>query len=85
MANMIGQRGQVVIDKLLRDQLGIGPGWQALQEVEEGRLVMRFVPPLHSDSLAGVCSRYGRPELTPEEREQLEDEGIAASWAGARK
>ncbi len=37
----VGPRGQIVIPKLLRDALGIGPGDDVLIEVRGGEIVIR--------------------------------------------
>lgn len=59
MANVIGDRFQITIDKRVRDELGVMPGDLAVEQVEEGRLVVSFVPRPHRDSLLGVLRRQG--------------------------
>ena len=54
----VGDNGEVVIDAVLREELGIGPGWFALQKVVDGRLEVEFLPPEHNESLAGVAAEY---------------------------
>ena len=54
----VGDNGEVVIDGKLREQLGIGPGWFALQKVVDGRLEVEFLPPEHNESLAGIAAEY---------------------------
>lgn len=54
----IGERGEIVIDGKLREELGIGPGWFALQQVIDGRLEVEFLPPEHNESLAGSLAKY---------------------------
>ena len=58
MANKVGTKGQVVIDKEIRDKLGIGPGWLALQRIVDGHLEINFVMPEHNRSLKGVLAPY---------------------------
>ena len=53
MGNRVGPKGQVVISKLTRDRLGIGPGWEALERVVGDRVELHFVPPPHRRSLKG--------------------------------
>lgn len=48
----VGEQGEVVIDGKLREELGIGPGWFALQKVVDGHLDVEFLPPEHNESLA---------------------------------
>ena len=54
----VGEQGEVVIDGKLREELGIGPGWFALQRVVDGRLEVEFMPPEHNESLAGIAAEY---------------------------
>jgi AbrB family looped-hinge helix DNA binding protein len=54
MANVVGERFQITIDKTVREQLGIKPGDQAVERVEDGRLVVYFMPKRHTDSLLGI-------------------------------
>ena len=73
MASVVGTKGQVVIDKAIRDLLGISPGWRAYQTVEEGYVKIYFRPPPHSRSLLGTL----REHLTPDAAERL----TGMSWA----
>jgi len=41
----VGPKGQVVISKEIRDRLGIGPGWLALQRLVDDHVELFFVPP----------------------------------------
>lgn len=57
MAHTVGQKGQIVIAKEIRDQLGIQPGWLALQRLVDGHVEVYFLPPrasavTHKGSLA---------------------------------
>ena len=65
----VGDNGEVVIDGVLREELGIGPGWFALQKVVDGRLEVEFLPPEHNESLAGIAAEY----VTDENRYDDED------------
>jgi AbrB family looped-hinge helix DNA binding protein len=58
LANKVGEKGQVVIDKAIRDQLGIGPGWLAIQRIVDNHVEIYFVTPEHNRSLAGSLARY---------------------------
>ena len=58
MANKVGEKGQVVIDKAIRDRLGIGPGWLAIQRIVDNHVEIHFVGPEHNRSLAGSLAQY---------------------------
>lgn len=58
MAYRVGPKGQVVISKEIRDQLGVEAGWVALQRLVDDHVEIYFVPPEHNRSLAGVLARY---------------------------
>ena len=53
MASKVGERGQITIEKRIREELAIYEGDQAIQRVEDGRVVIEFVPGPHRRSLAG--------------------------------
>lgn len=81
--SIVGAKGQIVIDKLLRDRLGVGPGWRAEQSVQDGRLVVDFVPPIHRDSLAGCLEGFVRPgtrPVTEEEIDHLVEGSVLDEW-----
>ena len=52
----VGDRYQVVIERDARRELGISPGDRAVETVENGRLVITFLPPRHRRSLLGVLA-----------------------------
>ncbi|HVT60221.1 MAG TPA: AbrB/MazE/SpoVT family DNA-binding domain-containing protein [Thermoanaerobaculia bacterium] len=56
MANTVGEKGQVVIEKPIRDALGIQPGFMAVQDLKEDHVEIRFYPPDHNRSLRGVLA-----------------------------
>jgi bifunctional DNA-binding transcriptional regulator/antitoxin component of YhaV-PrlF toxin-antitoxin module len=56
----VGPKGQVVIEKEIRDELGVGPGWSTIQRVIDGHVEIYFVPPEHNRSLKGVLSGSSR-------------------------
>ena len=58
VAHVVGQNGQVVIAKEIRDALGIEPGWVALQRVVDDHVEIRFFPPDHRESLKGTLAPY---------------------------
>lgn len=53
MTSRVGERGQITIEKSIREELGIYAGDEAVQRVEDGRIVIEVVPGRHRRSLAG--------------------------------
>jgi AbrB family looped-hinge helix DNA binding protein len=53
MASRVGERGQITIEKGIREELGIYAGDEAVQRVEDGRIVIEIVSGRHRRSLAG--------------------------------
>lgn len=57
MTTRVGTKGQVVIEKALRDELGVKPGWLTEQRrVGADRVEIRFFPGEHDRSLRGVLA-----------------------------
>jgi AbrB family looped-hinge helix DNA binding protein len=76
MVSRVGERGQITIEKAIREELSIYAGDEAIQRVEEGRIVIDVVPGRHRRSLAGALR--GKVGRTPEDEdwESLRD----AAW-----
>jgi len=74
MSNVVGERYQITIDKKVREQLGIEPGDRAIERVEDGRLVVTFVPRPHRESLLGALRTPGGQPIG--DWEELKD----AAW-----
>jgi AbrB family looped-hinge helix DNA binding protein len=62
MASRVGPKGQVVIEKAIRDRLGVRPGSVALQTLAGDRVEIRFLPPEHTESLYGILSQDVRAQ-----------------------
>lgn len=61
MGSRVGERGQITIEKAIREQLAIYSGDEAVQRVEDGRIVIEIVPGRHRRSLAGALgNKVGR-------------------------
>jgi len=58
LAHVVGQKGQIVIAKEIRDALGVEPGWMALQSIVDAHVEIHFVPPEHDRSLLGSLAKY---------------------------
>ena len=56
MGSRVGERGQITIEKAIREELGIYAGDEAVQRVEDGRIVVEIVSARHRRSLAGVLA-----------------------------
>jgi AbrB family looped-hinge helix DNA binding protein len=54
MASKVGERGQITIEKAIREELAIYAGDEAIQRVEDGRIVIDIVPARHNRSLLGI-------------------------------
>ncbi len=50
----VGERGQITIDKAIRERLGVKPKDIAVQEVVDGHVVIYFIPAPHRRSLYGA-------------------------------
>jgi bifunctional DNA-binding transcriptional regulator/antitoxin component of YhaV-PrlF toxin-antitoxin module len=53
LPSRVGERGQVTIEKAIREHFGVYAGDQAIQRIEGERVVIEFVPGPHRRSLAG--------------------------------
>ena len=61
MTSRVGERGQITIEKAIREELAIYAGDEAVQRVEDGRIVIEVVPGRHRRSLAGsLRDKVGR-------------------------
>ena len=62
------------------DQLGIGPGWLALQRIADGHVVIDFVPPEHNRSLRGILAPYIKPGVSTATDEEWQ-KARETAWA----
>jgi len=61
MATRVGSKGQVVIEKEIRDRLGVLPGCLAVQRLVGDRVEISFVRPEHDESVRGrLAARIGQ-------------------------
>ena len=75
----VGTKGQVVIAKEIRDELGIEPGSQAVQRLVDGHVELQFLPPPHNRSLAGVLHPYLKRSIGPTDEDWQHARELA--WA----
>lgn len=73
MGHRVGPKGRVVIAKEIRDELGIGPGWETIQRVVDGRVELTFIPPEHDRSLLGILNKYADPQLAAMDWHELRE------------
>jgi bifunctional DNA-binding transcriptional regulator/antitoxin component of YhaV-PrlF toxin-antitoxin module len=78
----VGERGQITIERAIRERLGIRPKDIAVQRVEDGRLVVEFIRPHepHMRSLAGVLAPSPKGPREPLDIEDAVGRGIAEEW-----
>src|ERR1043166_7648205 len=81
MTHKVGAKGQVVIEKEIRDKLGIKPGSSVLQFVVDGHVELHFIPPPHNRSLFGVLADYVKnaPPYDPETWHEVREQAWAAA------
>jgi bifunctional DNA-binding transcriptional regulator/antitoxin component of YhaV-PrlF toxin-antitoxin module len=60
MASQVSTRGQITIDRAIRDRLGVQPGMVAVQSVVGDRLEVVFLPAPHRRSLFGALQGVSR-------------------------
>ena len=82
MSTTVGTKGQVTIEKEIREALGVQPGWRAIQRQEGNQVVISFRPPKHRDSLHGILSNPGGPSLPTNEEFQA---AVERAWDEAAR
>ncbi len=61
MTSRVGERGQITIEKSIREELSISAGDETVQRVEDGRIVIEVIPGRHRRSMAGsLRDKIGR-------------------------
>ena len=63
MSKLVGTKGQVTIEKEIREALGVRPGWRAIQRRVGHQVVISFRPPKHRESLLGLLGDPQGPRL----------------------
>ena len=79
MVSRVGERGQITIEKAIREELAIYAGDEAVQRVEDGRIVIEVIPGRHRRSLAGALRDKVRRRPTDESWSALR----GAAWETA--
>jgi AbrB family looped-hinge helix DNA binding protein len=81
MATTVGTKGQVVIEKGIRERLGVAPGSMAIQRLVDDHVEIYFVPPAHTRSLRGILASGIKRHVPPEEWNAMRD----GAWAQAAR
>jgi bifunctional DNA-binding transcriptional regulator/antitoxin component of YhaV-PrlF toxin-antitoxin module len=63
VSSQVSERGQITIDRAIRQELGVQPGMVAYQRIVDGHLEVTFLPAPHRRSLYGIFHRPGQPPL----------------------
>lgn len=74
MASTVGEKGQVVIEKPIRDALGIQPGFVAVQNLRANHVEIRFYPPEHNRSLRGVLANRIQRSIPQKDWQEAKEE-----------
>ncbi|HXU47123.1 MAG TPA: AbrB/MazE/SpoVT family DNA-binding domain-containing protein [Thermoanaerobaculia bacterium] len=84
---MVGEKGQLVIEKPIREALGVEPGFVSVQTLVEDHVEIRFFPPEHRRSLRGILAGATRRQVSPEDWDKARQEAwdAAAREAEGRK
>ena len=73
MPNLVGEKGQVVIEKPLREALGVQPGFLTAQILVDDHVEIRFYPPEHNRSARGALKKYAKRVLSTDELREARD------------
>jgi AbrB family looped-hinge helix DNA binding protein len=71
MGSRVGERGQITLEKAIREELGIHAGDEAVQRVEDGKIVIEVVPGRHGRSLASSLAQKTQRRPSDESWEAL--------------
>jgi bifunctional DNA-binding transcriptional regulator/antitoxin component of YhaV-PrlF toxin-antitoxin module len=72
LGTSVGERGQITIEREIREKLGVRPRDIAVQRVLDGRLVVEFVRP-HEPHMRSLAGALGPPPSRPPEPVDLDD------------
>lgn len=79
MPSVIGQKGQIVIEKPIRDALRLAPGYLAIQRLVNDHVELYFYPPEHQESLRGMLASQARRSVSIDEW----PEAVQEAWSRA--
>jgi AbrB family looped-hinge helix DNA binding protein len=81
MLATVGQKGQIVIEKALRDALGLRPGYFAVQKLVSDHIEIYFYPPEHTRSLRGRLANKSQKRMNTDDWQLVRE----AAWHDAAK
>jgi AbrB family looped-hinge helix DNA binding protein len=85
MTSKVGTKGQVVIEKELRERLGVEPGHLALQRIVGDHVEIRFHPPEHDCSLRGALSGMTKRSVRTDEWREAKDRAWSENLQSAEE
>ena len=79
MNHRVGEKGQVVIAKEIRERLGVGRGWGTVQRVVGDHVELYFIPPVHDRSLkASLKAHVRRQPVDPDDWAAIREQAWSA-------
>lgn len=79
MANKVGAKGQLVIEKEIRDRLEIETGSLAIQRIVDDHVEIYFLPAEHNRSLKGSLAPYVKQSSRGKDWAQIKEEAWRAA------
>ena len=79
MSNVLGAKGQIVIEKAIRESLGLEAGYVAVQRLVEDHVEIHFYPAEHNRSLFGALAPYVTKSLPQEQWPEIREQAWAAA------
>ena len=79
MSGTVGSRGQIVIEKAIRDRMGIVPGVHTIQKIVADHVEIFFLPTKKNGSLKGALAPYIKVKFSHEDKLQAAMEDIWVS------
>lgn len=74
MLATVGQKGQIVIEKALREALGLQPGYFAVQKLVSDHIEIYFYPPEHKRSLRGLLANKIQKRMATDDWQAVREE-----------
>lgn len=80
MTNVVGPKGQVVIEQGIRTALGVRPGARTIQRLVDDHVEIHFLPAPHTRSLKGALRPFVQRRPSVANLDHTD-----AAWASAAK